>query len=127
MDAIDYVPWRNYEEVISNKSLTIYSNPQTISALYLNTRKAPFDNVKVRQAIAMAVDQNAIVKAVFFGNAVPATSGFLPPGAYGDGQTMPFKYDPDGAKKLLAEGAIADRKSQSSPRSIIPSCSKLPS
>lgn len=103
VDAIDYVPWRNYEEVVSNKSLTMFSNPQTISALYLNTKKAPFDNVKVRQAVAMAVDQNAIVKAVFFGNAVPATSGFLPPGAYGDGQTLPFKFDPDGAKKLLAD------------------------
>ena len=54
VDAIDYVPWRNYEEVLSNKSLTMYSNPQTISALYLNTKKAPFDNVKVRQAVAMA-------------------------------------------------------------------------
>lgn len=103
VDAIDYVPWRNYEEVISNKSLTMFSNPQTISALYLNTKKAPFDNVKIRQAVAMAVDQNAIVKAVFFGNAVPANSGFLPPGAYGDGQTLPFKFDPDGAKKLLAD------------------------
>jgi peptide/nickel transport system substrate-binding protein len=58
----------------------------------------------VRQAIAQAISPEAIAKAVFFGKAVPVTNGFLVPGtSFAEGQTMPYKYDLEKAKNLLAE------------------------
>jgi len=108
VDMIDYVPWRNFDELENTSTFKLYSTPTIVSALYMNTRKAPFDNVKARQAVASAVDPNAIAKAVFFGRAVSTTGGFLPVGAYSDGQTLPYKFDPAQAKKLLAEGGYKE-------------------
>ncbi len=103
VDFIDYVPWRSYDE-LNNGNLAVYSKPATTSALYFNTTKPPFDNVKVRQAVAMAIDPAAIAKAVFFGKAVPVTQGFLVPGtSFAEGQTMPYKFDATKAKNMLAE------------------------
>ncbi len=104
VDFIDYVPWRSYDEINNSGNLAVYSKPATTSALYFNTTKAPFDNPKVRQAVAMAIDPAAIAKAVFFGKAAPVTQGFLVPGtSYAEGQTMPYKFDVEKAKALLTE------------------------
>jgi peptide/nickel transport system substrate-binding protein/glutathione transport system substrate-binding protein len=104
VDFIDYVPWRSYDELNNSGNLAVYSKPATTSALYFNTTKAPFDNVKVRQAVAMAIDPAAIAKAVFFGKAVPITKGFLVPGtSYAEPETMPYQFNVDKAKALLAD------------------------
>lgn len=104
VDFADYIPWRSYDEIGSGGSFTMYSKPATDSAVYFNTTKPPFDNVKMRQAVAMAIDPAAIAKAVFFGHAVPLTAGFLVPGtSYAEGQTMPYSFDTAKAKALVQE------------------------
>ncbi|MBI5303866.1 MAG: hypothetical protein HY868_17145 [Chloroflexi bacterium] len=108
VDIIDYVPWRNFDELENTAAFKMYATPTIISALYMNTRKPPFDNAKVRQAVASAVDPNAIAKAVFFGRASPTTGGFLPVGSYSEGQSLPYKFDVAQAKKLLAEGGYKE-------------------
>ena len=105
---IDYVPWRNFDELEKSNSFKMYTTPTIVSAIYMNTRKAPFDNVKARQAVASAIDPNAIAKAVFFGRAEPTTGGFLPVGPYAEGQTLPYKYDVTQAKKLLADAGYKE-------------------
>ncbi|MGV8301862.1 ABC transporter substrate-binding protein, partial [Pseudomonas aeruginosa] len=47
--------------------------------LAFNTQKAPLDNVKVRQALAMAINKPAIIDAVFHGTGTVAKN-LLPPG-----------------------------------------------
>ncbi len=89
-----------------NKELSV--NPQ-LSTFYLvlNTRKPPFDDPKVRMAFAMAIDRTKISEIVYKNMVEPAT-GILPeafPGFNASLEAIP--YDPEGAKKLLAESKYA--------------------
>jgi len=63
----------------------------------------PLQDVRVRKAISMAIDRKAIVQRIMDGVATPANQ-FLPEGMFGTLPDAPeLKYDPAGAKKLLAE------------------------
>lgn len=75
-------------------------------AIHFNTTKAPFDNVKVRQAINYAIDKKAIVEKVLFNKAFVAT-GVLPSSspAY-DPNLKGYEYDQNKAKQLLKEAGL---------------------
>jgi peptide/nickel transport system substrate-binding protein len=63
----------------------------------------PLKDIRVRQALSMAINRQAIVERVMEGNAVVA-SQFLPPGGAGTSPNVkPIAYDPAKAKALLAE------------------------
>jgi peptide/nickel transport system substrate-binding protein len=65
--------------------------------------KNPFRDVRVRRALSMAINRDAIVDRVMEKKAVPA-SQLLADNFFGTSRKLkPAKYDPDGAKKLLAE------------------------
>ncbi|WNS75725.1 glutathione ABC transporter substrate-binding protein [Bacillus sp. DTU_2020_1000418_1_SI_GHA_SEK_038] len=73
-----------------------------------NMNKAPYDNLKVRQAIAMAINKDEIVDGILEGQGVAAV-GPLAPTVVGNSQELtPLPYDVEGAKKLLAEAGFAD-------------------
>jgi peptide/nickel transport system substrate-binding protein len=81
-----------------------------VQALYvrLHTRKPPLDDVRVRQAIAHAVDVEQIIAALFGGRARRIT-GPYPPEVLGYDTTAPLPaYDPDLARALLREASMAD-------------------
>lgn len=77
-----------------------------VGYLAFNTEKKPFDNVKVRQALNMAINKQAIIDAVFQGagkiakNPIPPTIW-----SYND-KVKDYPYDPVAAKKLLAEAGF---------------------
>jgi peptide/nickel transport system substrate-binding protein len=65
--------------------------------------KNPLQDLRVRRAISMAIDRKAIAQRIMDGAATPANQ-FLPDGMFGALPHAPeLKYDPAGAKKLLAE------------------------
>jgi dipeptide transport system substrate-binding protein len=74
-----------------------------IGYLAYNTTKKPFDDVRVRKALNMAINKKAIVDAVYLSTGVPAKNP-IPPSmwSYNDA-VKEDAYDPDAAKKLLAE------------------------
>jgi peptide/nickel transport system substrate-binding protein len=73
--------------------------------LTLNTTSPPIDNVKVRQAIAYAIDRQSLIQQLLLGYGKIAHS-IIPEEswAYSPGQT--YSYDPAMAKKLLAEAGV---------------------
>jgi dipeptide transport system substrate-binding protein len=74
-----------------------------VGYLGYNTEKPPFDDPKVRLALTMAIDKDAIIDAVYQGAGKAATNP-IPPTiwSYND-QVEDTPYDVEGAKKLLAE------------------------
>lgn len=73
--------------------------------------KAPFNDVRVRQAFNYAIDKQAMIKIALAGQATPAV-GWLPPGLPGsiNGTTKGYTFDPTKAKALLAAAGFADGK-----------------
>jgi peptide/nickel transport system substrate-binding protein len=73
----------------------------------LNNGEAPFDDVRVRQAVNYLVPRDGIAKSVYYGTARPTRSvvSEIYPG-YTD-TDFPYNYDPEKAKKLLAEAGLA--------------------
>ena len=76
-----------------------------VQALFLNNAVAPFDNIKVRQALCYAVDRNAILGVVAGGKgAVIGTNMFPSFEQYYDGSLVnTYAYNPEKAKELLKE------------------------
>ncbi|MEQ8356351.1 MAG: ABC transporter substrate-binding protein [Kiloniellaceae bacterium] len=67
------------------------------------TDKNPFKDVRVRKAVSMAINREAIVARIMGGVAVPAGE-LLPPGMFGSTPgAAAEEYNPEAAKKLLAE------------------------
>lgn len=79
-----------------------------VGYLAYNTQQAPFDNPKVRKALNMAIDKNAILDAVFQGAGEVAKNP-IPPTiwSYNDA-TVDDAFDPETAKAILAEEGVSD-------------------
>lgn len=76
--------------------------------LSTNNKQPPFDDAKVRQALAHAIDRQAIIDGAMFGYGTPIGTHFAPHNpAYVD-LTDGSAYDPDKARALLAEAGLAD-------------------
>jgi peptide/nickel transport system substrate-binding protein len=76
--------------------------------LSTNNALPPFDNVKVREAIAHAIDRQAIIDGAMFGYGTPIGTHFAPHNpAYVD-LTGLSEYDPEKSRALLAEAGFAD-------------------
>ncbi len=76
--------------------------------LSTNNKMPPFDNPLVRQAMAHAIDRQAIIDGAMFGYGTPIGTHFPPHNpAYVD-LTGQSAFDPDKAKSLLAEAGLAD-------------------
>src|ERR1700756_2211990 len=80
------------------------SKAKTIVAI--NERHKPIDEVRVRRAILAAIDRKAIIDGAVDGFGVPIGS-FYTPGSFGYVDTTGINsYDPEKAKKLLAEAGV---------------------
>jgi peptide/nickel transport system substrate-binding protein len=76
--------------------------------LSTNNAKAPFDNFKVRQAMAHAIDRKAIIDGATYGYGVPIGAPFAPHNPYYVDLTGTYPYDLDAAKALLTEAGYPD-------------------
>ena len=78
------------------------------SLIYLNNKKAPFDNPKVRQALAYAVNYGEIIGGIMGGHGVQLDSVVAKPYiGYAPAATQ-YTYDLEKAKALLDEAGYAD-------------------
>jgi peptide/nickel transport system substrate-binding protein len=109
-DWIQAVPPQQIPTLASSTSI---NHTQAMAALpYLlqfNTTKPPFNDKRVRQAVAWAIDRTEIVKLAFFGNAVEATEPVSPPNPFYSGAN-PYKGGPDldKAKSLMRQAGVSN-------------------
>jgi len=102
------VPSTDLDRVKGDPMLSseFYNGPKNVLYYYdFNAQKPPFDNVKVRQAFAAALDKQSIVDFITKGGEVPATT-LTPPGSVGHvpaSANVGIPFDPEHAKALLAE------------------------
>lgn len=105
VDVVFKVPPKQLQTLEQNSKLARSSSrPSWIEGhLVFRCDQKPVSDVRVRRAIAYAIERKALVDKVFLGQATVANTP-LPPGTYG--QTNPpthYPYDPDKAKALLKQ------------------------
>jgi len=80
----------------------------TTSMVTFNTQKAPFDQLKVRQAVAHAINKQDLVDFVWGGMARVSDSPVLPECFGYTEDVAKYEYDPGKAEQLLAEAGYGD-------------------
>jgi len=108
--AGDGIPPAQFADIMSdpaNQDLIAVGEQLHTGYVTLNAKLAPLDNVKVRQAINMAINKDRIVKLIN-NRGAPATQP-LPPAMPGyDAAQKGYEFNPDKAKALLAEAGFPD-------------------
>jgi peptide/nickel transport system substrate-binding protein len=143
VDLIDEVPATDMErlkkdqkltiaQVVSNRIIYLHLDHWRDDSPFVRAKdggpiKSPLRDPRVRKAISMAIDRDAIVSRVMEGQAIKAGQ-LLPEGFFGvSGKLKPVAYDPNGAKKLLAEAGLPSgfRMTIHSPNDRYPNDAKI--
>ncbi len=90
---------------MQDAGLTVITAPLAWNAkLMMNHQRAPLSDVRFRQALAYAIDREAMVQVTQRGHAVAGSPGIMPPTSpWYNPQTPPYAYDPARARQLLLE------------------------
>jgi ABC-type transport system substrate-binding protein len=108
VDVAVRVPPADIPRLEANPDITVEITPglRTIY-IFFNTTAAPFDDVRVRQAVNYAVDKQAIVESLFEGAARVSDAPFAP-AIFGYSAQTPYEYNPERARELLDEAGIEE-------------------
>lgn len=115
-DIIVNVPFNQVEALRNGKDTAIAEVP-SVRVIYIGTqgrpgKGGPLENPKVRRALAMGIDGDSLIKNVLLGNGYPVAIPLTPEHFGYTDAVKPVKFDPDGAKKLLAEAGVTNLELQ---------------
>jgi peptide/nickel transport system substrate-binding protein len=111
IDIVENIPWEQSAALArTNPELKQATRPQNGFGIFLRVDQKPFDNIKVRKAMQMAIDIKTIASTYYGGYAVSTPMGaigitgyYLPFDQWPQEDKDGYTYNPAGAKKLLAE------------------------
>ncbi len=108
MDIIEYVPWPAMSAVEANPRLKLLTQEGPFMDVLFNGTKPPFNDARVRRAVAHAVRREDIVKAVFSGRGKVLEGPPIVEGTpwYDKDLARGWAYDPARAKALLSEAGF---------------------
>jgi peptide/nickel transport system substrate-binding protein len=110
VDMIEFVPWKDIDALGRQSGIKVVSSGGAFMNLWLNVKKKPFDDPRVRQAIAYAVDREAISRAAFFGHGAPLYGPPTVPDSpfFNKDLANTFAHDPAKARTLLKQAGVAE-------------------
>lgn len=124
VDLINAVPAGDLPRIASDDSLEIYRSPSTVLLImFMDFRdetplisandgsplpENPLQDLRVRQALSMAINREAIASRIMEDNAVPANQ-YITEGFFGYANDLPaLEYNPERARELLAEAGYPE-------------------
>lgn len=109
VDVITPVPPQFGLGLKNNPQVALNQSPgSAVFWVALNTEQKPLNDVRVRQALSFATDQQALLKAVMFGFGSPANSPLAPVNEGYDKSLNDYPYDVEKAKALLKQAGYPD-------------------
>ena len=111
VDMIEYVPWQSMAAMAVDPKLQLdETNSAAFMDVLFNGSRPPFDDPRVRRAVAHAVKRDDIVRAAFFGRGKGLEGVPIEPGTpfYDEALAHGWNYDPARSKALLTEAGHPD-------------------
>ncbi len=105
-NAIEPVPEKNVAQLAQGKRFRVLraAYPGAPRMVFLNIKKPPTDELAVRRAILYALNQDLMVRTLFFSVHTPAKTPLTPStSGYDKSLESMYPYDPEKAKNLLEE------------------------
>jgi microcin C transport system substrate-binding protein len=112
--ARQWVEQYNFENVqrgLIQKRKIFNNAPQGFSGFSMNTRRPPFDDIRVRKALTLLLDRRKLIEKIMFNQYVPLTS-YYAGSEYENPNNPKNEYNPQEALKLLAEAGWNSRDAQ---------------
>ena len=108
VQLVDSVPAQAVGQLSRETGITLkQTSGLGFSAFSFNNSRAPFNDVRVRQAFTTAIDKQSVLRAVYFGTGKVASGGIPPSiGWAHDPNLAPGKPSAEGSRKLLADAGV---------------------
>lgn len=100
---------QNFEALQEDPNVVVETAPQlSYDYIGINLTREPFDDVRVRQAIAYAIDRQQLCEFGYYGLCDPLPGGPIGEGSPWHFDYMPYERDVERARELLAEAGYPD-------------------
>lgn len=107
VDGYDAVTVGNFDQLVKRGKQIVQRDPFSVMYVGINQDIPVLQNLKVRQAIELAIDKETLIRRFFIDNTAKATQ-FVPPKISGFNNDAPeLGHDPAKAKEYLKEGGYA--------------------
>lgn len=107
---VNELEYDNIQRGLNQKRKVFNHNPNGIQGFAFNTRREPFNDVRVRKALAHLFNREQMIKELIFNEYTPMHSIF-PDSPYENPNNEKITFDPQKAVQLLAEAGFKDRDS----------------
>lgn len=104
----DNIPYNQVADLEGTEGIEVQvTDTLSWSSIFLNLKKPPLDDVKIRQALNYATPKEQILESVLYGNGEISNSN-IPPLKYWDESIAPYPFDLEKAEALMAESKAPD-------------------